>query len=378
MTEADFQISEFEARLNCFQKGLHKLGVDAALFTSEAEMRYFTGFRTLFWQSPTRPWFLIVPAAGKPIAIIPEIGAALMQSTWIDDIRSWASPHADDDGVSLVTDALQGVSRVGMMMGRESYLRMPLSDFEKIRTDLKHTDIVDISPLIQSVRMVKSAAEIEKISEICTIASTSFDQASELFYEGKPLKECFRSFKIDLLKQGAEDVPYLVGGAGQGGYGDVISPPSMKPLEKGDIFMLDTGATLAGYFCDFDRNFAIGAADDSSKYAYKRLFDATDAAIQIARPGVTCRELFAAMAEVVGDVGGSVGRFGHGLGMQLTEAPSLISFDETVLKENMVITLEPSMQIGADKMMVHEENILITDGEARLLTKRAAPELPIL
>ena len=84
------------------------------------------------------------------------------------------------------------------------------------------------------------------------------------------------------------------------------------------------------------------------------------------------------MSEVVGEVGGSVGRFGHGLGMQLTEAPSFISFDETVLKENMVLTLEPSMMIGADKMMVHEENILITNGGAQFLTKRAAPELPIL
>ena len=378
MAEADFQVSEYEDRLDCFQKGMHGLGVDAVLFTSEAEMRYFTGFRTLFWQSPTRPWFLVVPAIGKPIAIIPEIGVALMEATWIDDIRSWASPHVNDDGVSLVTDALQGLSRIGMMMGRESYLRMPLMDFQKIQNQLKQADFVDITPLIQSVRMVKSAAEIEKISEICTIASRSFDQASDLFYEGKALKDCFSSFKIDLLKQGADDVPYLVGGAGQGGYGDVISPPSMKPLAKGDILMLDTGATLAGYFCDFDRNFAIGSADDGSKYTYEKLFKATEAAIQMARPGVTCREIFTAMSEVVGEVGGSVGRFGHGLGMQLTEAPSFISFDETVLKENMVLTLEPSMMIGVDKMMVHEENILITEGGARFLTKRAAPELPIL
>jgi len=378
MTEADFQTSEFEARLESFQKGLHDLGVDAVLFTSEAEMRYFSGFRTQFWQSPTRPWFLVVPATGKPIAIIPEIGTALMQTTWIDDIRSWASPHVDDDGVSLVMDALQGMSRIGLMMGRESYLRMPLTDFQKIRSELKHADFVDISLLVQSIRMVKSGAEIKKISEICAIASASFGHAPELFYEGKPLKECFTSFKIELLKQGAEDVPYLVGGAGKGGYGDIISPPSSKPLEKGDIFMLDTGATLGGYFCDFDRNFAIGHADDRSRYTYERLFKATDAAIQTARPGMTCRDLFSAMSDVIGDIGGNVGRFGHGLGMQLTEAPSLISFDETVLKENMVITLEPSMQIGADKIMVHEENILITDGDARLLTKRAAPELPIL
>ncbi|MGC1488801.1 MAG: hypothetical protein WA784_13545 [Albidovulum sp.] len=48
---------------------------------TEPEVRYFSGFQTLSWQSPTRPWFLFVPAAGKPIANIPEIGAALMRRT---------------------------------------------------------------------------------------------------------------------------------------------------------------------------------------------------------------------------------------------------------------------------------------------------------
>ena len=101
---ADFPDSEFEARLEAAQVAMQRDGLDALLFTTEAEMRYFTGFRTLFWQSPTRPWFLIIPKAGKPVAIIPEIGAALMGQTWLDDIRTWSSPHADDDGVSLLVD----------------------------------------------------------------------------------------------------------------------------------------------------------------------------------------------------------------------------------------------------------------------------------
>ncbi len=77
---------------------MHSQGIDALFFTTEAEMRYFTGFRTLFWQSPTRPWFLVVPVNGKPIAVIPQIGAHLMASTWIDDIRVFSAPHPVDDG----------------------------------------------------------------------------------------------------------------------------------------------------------------------------------------------------------------------------------------------------------------------------------------
>ena len=64
--------------------------------------------------------------------------------------------------------------------------------------------------------------------------------------------------------------------------------------------------------------------------------------------------------------------------MQLTEYPSIISFDHTELAEGMVLTLEPSMEASPGKMMVHEENIVIRDGLPQLLTRRAAPELPVI
>jgi len=69
---------------------------------------------------------------------------------------------------------------------------------------------------------------------------------------------------------------------------------------------------------------------------------------------------------------------GHGLGMQLTEGPSNTPWDETKLRPGMVMTLEPGMSFGEGKVMVHEENIVIRDGEPELLTRRAAPDLPII
>ena len=374
----DFPSAEYEARLARAQDAMRAAHLDALFFTTEAEMRYFTGFRTLFWQSPTRPWFLIIPRSDLPIAIVPEIGAALMQATWLDDIRTWCSPHASDDGVSLLIEALRGNARIGMMMGRESSLRMPLVDFRKLRDRLERASFVDASVLLQGLRMVKSPAEIQKIAAICAIASNSFANAAQIFHEGQSLRDAFRAFKIDLLNQGADDVPYLVGGADQGGYGDIISPPGDEPVRAGDVLMLDTGATLDGYFCDFDRNFAFGHASDAAKTAYDTLFRATDAALQAARPGMRCRDLYRVMADVIAQDGSDVGRFGHGLGLQLTEAPSLISFDETVLRSDMVITLEPSMTVGPGKVMVHEENIVIHEDGAELLSRRAPPELPIL
>ena len=372
-----FPVSEYEARLARAQEAMAAEKLDALFLMSEPEILWFTGFRSLFWQSPTRPWFLVVPASGKPIAIVPEIGAALMRSTWIDDVRTWSSPHENDDGIGLLTDVLGGYSTIGMLMGRESSLRMPLVNFEQLREGLRSSTWKDATALIQHLRMVKSEAEIAVHAEICGIASRAFANAGQLFSVGQPLNEAFKAFKIELLKQGAEEVPYLVGGAGQMGYDDVISPPGATPLEAGDVMMLDTGSSLRGTFCDFDRNFALGHAEDAVKRVHEALWDATEAGLNTARPGVTCSELSAAMQMVTGGES-DVGRSGHGLGLQLTEQPSIISWDQTVLEEGMVMTLEPSMAVPGGGMLVAEENIVIRDGAPQVLTTRASRELPII
>ncbi len=378
-----FEQVEFERRLERAQRLMAKAGMAAILLTTEPDLRYFSGFLTQFWLSPTRPWFLVLPLSGKPIAVIPEIGAPLMRATWIDDIRSWMSPMPGDEGVSLLVDTLRGAGadkgRIGLPMGPETTLRMPLNDYGRLRSALPDAAFVDATDILRSLRMVKSEAEISKTAHICRIASAAFDAMPGLVSEGQPLTEAFRAFKIALLEHGADDVPYLVGGAAPGGYDNVISPPASRALNTGDVLMMDTGAVYDGYYCDFDRNYAIGKADDAACRAYETLYRATDAGFAVARPGATCTDIFRAMRSVIAADGyecGNVGRLGHGLGMQLTEWPSNTATDNTVLMPGMVLTLEPGLGIGPGRSMVHEENIVIREQGAEFLSVRAAAQLP--
>jgi Xaa-Pro aminopeptidase len=366
---------------------MHQQQITALWLTSEPEIRYFSGFLTQFWQSPTRPWFMVVPLVGKPIAVIPEIGACTMAATWLEDIRTWPAPNPEDDGVSLLLSTLREVTgktgRVGILMGAETHLRMPMGDFDKIRTALVNDglDIIDATPLIRTLRLVKSAAEIEKIAYMCGLVSDAFATLPTMIASGDIEREIFRRFKMEILRRGADDVPYLVGGAGLDGYSDIISPPSSRALQSGDILMLDTGSVFDGYFCDFDRNFACAPPSDTARRTYEVLYQATEAGLKAARSGVTAATLFHSMRQELEKWGASsqvVGRMGHGLGMQLTEWPSLMPADQTVLQPGMVITLEPGLEIGAGRMMVQEENIVIRESGAELLTKRAPKELPII
>ena len=370
-----FARSEYEARLKQAQDLMAAHDLSALLLTTEAEIRYFTGFFTRFWESPSRPWYLVLPAAGLPIAVIPSIGAALMGQTWVSDIRTWRAPVPMDDGVSLLTDTLNevaGAGRIGLPSGPETYLRTPQDDWQRITAGLKGTVVSD-GGITARLRAVKSDAEIAKIETACTIAGRAFARVPQIAQQGRALSAVFRDFQGLLLAEGADWVPYLAGGAGPDGYGDVISPASDQPLKGGDVLMLDTGAVFDGYFCDYDRNFTVGPASQVARDAHCRLIDAVDAAADIARPGTTAAQVFHAMDKIVtGGAGGSdAGRLGHGLGMQLTEGLSLIASDHTVLAPGMVITLEPGIDTGNGRMMVHEEDIAITETGCRFLSPRA-------
>ncbi|MEM8754457.1 MAG: Xaa-Pro peptidase family protein [Pseudomonadota bacterium] len=360
-----FAAEEHRARVAKAQALMAKAGRGALLLTTEAEFRYFTGFLTRFWESPTRPWFLILPAAGDPVAVIPSIGVPPMGRTWIAEVRAWPAPDYGDEGVGLLAETIRELAgpdaTVGVPMGRESALRMPLADFERLKAALKPATIRDDDGIVARLRLVKSEAEIAKIAEACAIAGRAFARTPGIAREGAPLSEVFRRFQTLCLAEGADFVPYLAGAAGADGYADVISPADDRPLASGDVLMLDTGLTHDGYFCDFDRNYAVGRPSASAASGHARLLEAVDAAAERARPGATASALFYAMDAVVAGGGGAegAGRLGHGLGMQLTEPPSIHPADHTALEEGMVLTFEPVVEIRPGVILVHEENIVV-------------------
>lgn len=389
-----FPHSEHAARCARLQAMMAQRGIDVVLFTAPAEQFYYSGFFTPFWQSPTRPWYLLVARTGKPIAVIPSIGAALYEQCFVDSVHTWESPHPSDEGVSLLAKTILQCplpnGTFGMMQSKQSYCRMTLADYTALLQALPNINMVDCSDVIHAQRQIKSASEIEKIATACECVSEVFDTlpnwlTASLLSQGAAA--IHKAFKIRCLQAGVDDVAYLVGGVG---YDDVISLPTTAAPAAGDILMLDTGCTVSGYYCDFDRNYAIGHCSDAARRAYDTLWRATEAGMHAARAGSTCAQVFNEMAAVIkadgymaGDSHASVGRYGHGLGIELTETPSLCAWDNTLLQSDMVMTLEPSLEYeddGKKLTMVHEENIVITAAEAapRCLTRRAPRECPII
>lgn len=383
MPARGFAEEEYQQRTQALQRHLQTHDVRALLLTTEPEFRYFSGFQSQFWESPTRPWFLVIPDHGKPIAVVPGIGVSGLQQTWVDDIRSWPSPRPEDDGVSLLADVLSACcpqgGQLGAMLGAETQLRMPANDFALLQRHLAPRHWVDAAPLMRTVRSIKSPAEINKTRFVCEVTAAGFDTLRDQLRPGMTEREACKILHLAMLNYGADLCPYLVSASGPGGYDNIIMGPTDRRLDAGDVLIIDTGARFDGYFSDFDRNFAITRADTAVQKAYDAAYRATEAGLHIAAPGCTTGELWQAMWSVLsqaGALGNDVGRMGHGLGMQLTEWPSIVPDGDVELRPGMVITLEPGMTFAPGKMMVHEENLVITDTGCELLHARAPAELP--
>ena len=378
-----FPKEEYLKRLDNIHKKLENENIDAIVITSPANFRYFSGLDSNFWESPTRPWFLIISKNGKIKALVPSIGLSAIESTFIKDIEVWQSPNPKDEGTSLLKKIIKTFpknSNIGFELGMETYLRMSIKEFLKIKKNLQEYNFIDSTNIVWSLRKIKSDLEIKNIEKICSITSKVFNNLINKISLGMSEREIATIFKKDLINNGVDYIMYLSCASGINGYNQIICNPSEKKIGDGDILIIDTGSTLNGYYCDFDRNFGFGNINQKSLDAYNKLWNATEKTLEIIKPGISCKEVYESLSKNLfsSNVKSSVGRMGHGFGLQLTEPPSIMIDDNTILEKNMILALEPSIEIENDLMLVHEENILITQNGNRLLSSRTPKELPII
>ena len=380
-----FNNIEYKKRVARANKLMEENNLEILLITSPQNFRYFTGLDSYFWESPTRPWFLLLSQDHDPMAIVPSIGETALQNTWIKNIQTWQSPNPKDEGVTALQEAILSINKkgclIGCEMGKENFLRMGINDFNKLNHNLLNHKFVDASDIIWSLRMIKSNNEISKMKKIITIASQAFDELPNHINIGQTEIEITNIMKKKLLDLGADYTLYMSCASGQGGYNQIICNPIGKKLVEGDILVIDTGTTLDGYFCDFDRNFGFSKVSNNAITAYEILWEAAQKGMETAKPGNTCADVSNAMSKILtknNSISNSVGRMGHGVGLQVTEPPSIMKNDNTLLQENMIIAIEPCLEYAPGIMLVQEENILITKNGFERLTTRTPREIPII
>jgi Xaa-Pro dipeptidase len=399
VSEFDFEVVEYETRLASAQKLMRRERLDAILITSEDHFRYFTGFNSPTWANLTRPRYAVLPSHGEIVLIIPTSNAEIaVRTSWVRDVRTWVSPQPNDDGISLLRDAIKSVTgrydRVGAELGPESRLTMPAGDFLRLGRELSSTELVDAYSLLRELLMRKSAAEVAKIQEIGHIASFAYEALPSRLRAGMSIREACTAFRHELLERGAETSPYVIGVAERFGYPCFNLDPSTKKISEGDVLVIDTGSTRHGYFCDFNREYSFGPLHEKLRRIYDIVWNATEVGILATEPGRTMGDIWQQMSNSMQQASEAIGlpfepfelgRMGHGLGLRMCETPSIAPGVDTVVEPGMVLTIEPSMAYHIDvdgetrrHVSVHEENIAVTEHGVRLLNRRAAREMPTI
>jgi len=378
---------EYLTRVSAIQNLMAKASIDVILITTEANFRYITGFASQTWVNLSRPRYCLVPREGEPVIVCPQTNVVSTKATsWINDIRTWPAPRPEDDGITILTGAIRSMLRkgkkLGLELGPESRIGFPAADFLKLLREVPADAVADGFAILRDVRMVKSAAEIARCELICGIASDAFIALGPRLRIGDSERIACAKLREELARRGAETTPYLICRSGQGGYDCINMGPTDRVLKHGDAMIIDNGSTYDGYFCDFDREYFFGEISEQIGSAYSQVWAATERGIEATRPGIRVCDLFNEMAKELGSEvikGSNVGRIGHGLGMLLTEPPSINAEDQTMIVPGMILTIEPGLGFiyqGPDgpqkKVMVHEENVVVTESGCRLLTKRAS------
>ena len=221
-----------------------------------------------------------------------------------------------------------------------------------------------LSQKILELRSVKSKIEIKYINEAQSIAEKSFIDLLNIVKAGVSEKDLAIELEYLMRKNGADGISFdtiVVSGKNS-------SLPHGVPTDKfvtaGDFITFDFGAVVNGYHSDMTRTVAVGYATDKMKEIYQVVLDSHNNAAKITKAGVLCSDVDIAARDYICSKG--YGDFfghstGHGVGLEIHEKPTIYKTNESLLKSDMIITIEPGIYIPDEFGVRIEDMYLVTD-----------------
>jgi Xaa-Pro aminopeptidase len=291
----------------------------------------------------------------------------------VSDVRIYG--QANGIPVDQIADVLRefGIagSRIGMELGYEQRLDVSQCDYLKLAEVLRPAQLMDISHVIWTLRMIKSRAEIALIRKACDVTGDAMRACFEAARPGVSERELGQIAATTMVEKGAERPGFVLVTSGPGNYHVMSGKPRDRRLQAGDLLWMDMGAVYDGYWSDFCRTAYLGKPQPQLDSDQNLITDVNAAAIDAIRVGVPMKDIAAAAIDAFRKHGMEVklgqGRIGHGIGLMSTEPPHLATFDETLCEEGLVFTVEPRF-VREHGLFNCEEIVAVTARGAELLT----------
>ncbi len=381
---------ELESRLVKFQAKLRHAELEGAFLLQKADLFYLAG--------TVQSGVLYVPADGEPIfAVKRSVHRARTESAWTEILPMQGFHELP---ALLAGRGAGSFRRLGMELDV-----VPAGIFLRFASLFEEARFEDVSPILRQVRMVKSAYEIEKIERAAEALRIVFAEIPEMMKDGCEreidlaariefaLRRRRHQGLVRVRRFGAEmffgavsagaTASYPTDFAGPDGveglYPAVPQSGGDRLLRRGEPIMIDLCGGYDGYLADKTRIFVAGGLRDEEMVRAHHVALQIQAEVQTRlRPGAQAGKIYQAVEGIVQETpfavnfmgyGDNRSRFvGHGVGLELDELPVLAAGDETLLKEGMVLAVEPKFFFGDRGGVGIENTWVVTQDGCRNLT----------
>ncbi len=241
--------------------------------------------------------------------------------------------------------------------------------------ELKEFLEIDLIPevnVVETLRMVKDDEEIENIKKAQNITDKAFEHLLNFIKVGMTEKEVALELEYFMKKQGAEALSFDTIVASGKRSSLPHGKASEKVIEKGDFVTIDFGCKVNGYCSDMTRTIVMGRASEKQKEIYNVVLEAQQKAIDNLKAGLMAKEADLLARSLIEEKG--YGKYfthslGHGVGLEIHEAPSLSFKKEEILKERVIVTVEPGIYIPDFSGVRIEDMVLLKEDGVINLTK---------
>lgn len=233
--------------------------------------------------------------------------------------------------------------------------------------------LIETTGIVEEVRRTKDSAEIALIERACGVLDRAWTHmlSEGLIRVGRTERDVAADLEHAMRRAGSDGVAFetIVATGSNGAHPHHV--PGDRVLESGDLVVVDFGATVSGYASDCTRTVALGRAPDRLVEAYDVVLQAQVAGVAAVRAGLGCAELDAVSRGLIesagfGDYFGH--SLGHGVGLDVHEAPAVSSRSTSTLSVGDVITIEPGIYLPGLGGIRIEDTVAVTDGGGRSLT----------
>jgi Xaa-Pro aminopeptidase len=352
---------DFRARQRKLREHLATIRFDGLLISHLPNIRYLCGF---------------TGSAG--LLLVEEAG-----SVFFTDVRYDTQAHEDVKGAKIV------IARKGLLAGLAEWLsgRRKRARGRTIGIEAEHLTVAekkrliklrpsgltfkDAPSIVERARMIKDADELSRIRAAVALGAQLFDRALEVLRPGVKETEVAGEMEYAARRAGAQEMsfPTIIASGARSALPH--GRASDQPIAPGGFVVCDFGVILASYCSDQTRTVWVGPVPEDARRAYEAVRESQQAAIDAVRPGIPVAAVDEAARKVLRKAG--LGRYfthstGHGVGLEIHEAPRVAAGQQEILQAGMVITIEPGVYFPGKWGVRIEDMVAVTSGGCEVLT----------